>query len=126
MQVDDLCINDRHNGKGTKGNDSLYNPKIHLQLSSVCIYIAPILVFNQHIHRVTVGTQANLSQIGSIMADPITDAAQQTSLAERWVRNEDDWSGITDTRERRKIQNRRNQRNRSTIQYSISNSDQIG
>jgi hypothetical protein len=58
------------------------------------------------------------------MANPITNTAQRTRLVERWVRHEDDWSGITDTRERRKIQNRRNQRNRSTTLYSITNSDQ--
>ncbi|KAF2188492.1 hypothetical protein K469DRAFT_660186 [Zopfia rhizophila CBS 207.26] len=35
---------------------------------------------------------------------------QQSSIADKWVKGEDDWSGISDTRERRKIQNRRNQR----------------
>ncbi|KAJ3533615.1 hypothetical protein NM208_g7909 [Fusarium decemcellulare] len=31
-------------------------------------------------------------------------------IADRWVRYEDDWSGISSTTERRRIQNRRNQR----------------
>ncbi|KAI8689482.1 hypothetical protein NCS56_00211700 [Fusarium sp. Ph1] len=35
---------------------------------------------------------------------------QQDSIADRWVRYEDDWSGISDTKERRRVQNRRNQR----------------
>ncbi|KAH7124977.1 hypothetical protein B0J13DRAFT_611964 [Dactylonectria estremocensis] len=44
------------------------------------------------------------------MADSSHAGLQQDSIADRWVRHDDDWSGISDTRERRRIQNRRNQR----------------
>ncbi|RSL68065.1 hypothetical protein CEP54_002926 [Fusarium duplospermum] len=44
------------------------------------------------------------------MADFSTAGFQQDSIANRWVRYEDDWSGISDTKERRRVQNRRNQR----------------
>ncbi|KAI8723029.1 hypothetical protein NCS52_00157700 [Fusarium sp. LHS14.1] len=37
-------------------------------------------------------------------------SSQEDRIADRWVRYEDDWSGISDTKERRKVQNRRNQR----------------
>jgi hypothetical protein len=46
----------------------------------------------------------------SSMADSSNTSFQEDSVADRWVRYEDDWSGISDTKERRKVQNRRNQR----------------
>ncbi|KAH6974251.1 hypothetical protein BKA56DRAFT_490745 [Ilyonectria sp. MPI-CAGE-AT-0026] len=44
------------------------------------------------------------------MADSSNADPQQDNIADTWVRYEDDWSGISNTRERRRIQNRRNQR----------------
>ncbi|KAF2123436.1 hypothetical protein P153DRAFT_380070 [Dothidotthia symphoricarpi CBS 119687] len=44
------------------------------------------------------------------MANSNVLASQRTTVADMWVRDEDDWSGISDTKRRRKIQNRRNQR----------------
>ncbi|RSL87591.1 hypothetical protein CEP51_002142 [Fusarium floridanum] len=42
--------------------------------------------------------------------DDFSNTGFQPNIADRWVRFEDDWSGISDTKERRRIQNRRNQR----------------
>lgn len=47
------------------------------------------------------------------------DALLQVSAMDRWIRDEEDWSGISDTKERRKIQNRRNQRIHRMMQGPI-------
>lgn len=47
------------------------------------------------------------------------DALSQTSTVRGWIRDEEDWSGISDTKERRKIQNRRNQRIHRMMQGPI-------
>ncbi|KAF2684930.1 hypothetical protein K458DRAFT_487172 [Lentithecium fluviatile CBS 122367] len=48
------------------------------------------------------------------MASSSAIGARTSSIAEMWIRNEDDWSGISDPNARRRIQNRRNQRRLST------------
>lgn len=50
--------------------------------------------------------------IGFIMtnSDASDDGVQEPSIMHTWIRDEQDWSGISDTKARRRIQNRRNQR----------------